>query len=73
MRKLNQAPFKVKNFELFDKVEFNNQICFITGRRTSGYFALKDINYNKISDSVKFDKLKLLNHSSGFMIEQIKY
>ena len=29
-RKLNQAPFKVKNFELFDKVIFNNQICFIT-------------------------------------------
>ena len=73
VRKLNQAPFKVKNFELFDKVEFNNQICFITGRRTSGYFALKDINYNKISDSVKFDKLKFISHSSGFLEEIQKY
>ena len=73
MRKLNQAPFKVKNFELFDKVEFNNQICFITGRRTCGYFALKDINYNKISDSVKFDKLKFISHSSGFLEELQKY
>ena len=73
IRKLNQAPFKIKGFELFDKVMFNDQICFITGRRTSGYFALKDINYNKISDSVKFDKLKFISHSSGFLEEIQKY
>lgn len=72
-RKLNQAPFKVKGFELFDKVKFDNQICFITGRRASGSFAIKDINYNKISDCVNYKKLKLLNHSNGFMAEQIKY
>lgn len=73
VRKLNQASFKVKGFELFDKVEFDNQICFITGRRTSGYFVLKDINYNKVSDSVKFDKLKFISHSSGFLEEIQKY
>ncbi len=71
MRKLNQAPFKVKGFELFDKVEYNNQICFITGRRSSGYFVIKDIKYNKVSDSVKFDKLKFLEHSNNYIVDKI--
>jgi len=40
LRKLNQAPYKVKGFRLFDKVKFQGKECFIFGRRSSGYFNL---------------------------------
>lgn len=33
-RKLNQAPKYVKGFQLFDKVSYNNQECFIFARRS---------------------------------------
>ena len=35
--KLNQAPYLVKGFRLFDKVKYKGQECFIFGRRSSGY------------------------------------
>lgn len=42
IRKANQAPYTVKGYRLWDKVSYNGSECFITGRRTSGYFALKN-------------------------------
>jgi N6-L-threonylcarbamoyladenine synthase len=60
--KRNQAPYEVKGFRLFDKVSYEGQIGFITGRRSSGYFALKTIDSQKISNSVKYTKLTLIEH-----------
>ena len=37
-KKLNQAPYIVKGFRLFDKVKFEDKECFVFGRRSSGYF-----------------------------------
>lgn len=37
-RKLNQAPFLVNGFRLFDKVMYQNKEYFIFGRRRSGFF-----------------------------------
>lgn len=34
-KKLNQAPYLVKGFRLFDKVEFEGEECFIFGRRST--------------------------------------
>ncbi|HBM76389.1 MAG TPA: hypothetical protein DD429_12670 [Clostridiaceae bacterium] len=53
IRKLNQAPYMVKGYRLFDKVWFKNTECFITGRRSTGYFALKTLDGQKIHDSAK--------------------
>lgn len=44
VRKANQAPYIVKGFRLWDKVLYNRQECFISGRRSSGYFALKKLD-----------------------------
>lgn len=53
-KKMNQAPFEVRGFRLFDRVFYDGKIMFVTGRRSSGYFAIRDINYeNQIELSYK--------------------
>ena len=53
-KKVNQAPFEVNGFRLFDRVFYNGKIMFVTNRRSSGYFVIRDINYkNKIELSYK--------------------
>ena len=59
-KKLNQAPYLVKKFRLFDKVKFENQECFIFGRRSSGYFDLRTLDGVKIHASASFKKISLL-------------
>ncbi len=59
-RKLNQAPYLVKGFRLFDKVKYQGTECFITGRRSSGSFVIKDIDGNILSNGVSYKKLKFL-------------
>ena len=59
-RKLNQAPYLVKGFRLFDKVEYKGTECFITGRRSNGSFAIKDIEGNVLSNGVSCKKLRFL-------------
>ena len=68
-RKLNQAPYKVANYRLFDKVKYNNQICFISGRRTSGYFKLIKLDGTVIHNSAKAKDLKLLEPRKYYLTE----
>ena len=68
-RKLNQAPYKVANFRLFDKVRFDNQDCFISGRRTSGYFKLITLDGTVIHNSAKAKDLKLLEPRKYYLTE----
>lgn len=68
-RKLNQAPYIVKGFRLFDKVKFNNQMCFIFGRRDSGYFDLRLLDGTKISASANYKNLKLVETRKSYLIE----
>lgn len=58
-KKNNQAPFEVFGFRLFDKVLYNNEICFIYGRRKSGCFDIRDFD-GKNSKNVAYKKLKLI-------------
>lgn len=68
--KLNQAPYLVKGFRLNDKVLYNGQVCFITGRRSTGYFVLKDINGQTLSQFASFKNLKLLEKAKHYNIER---
>jgi len=47
-------------FKQWDKVKINNQIGFIKGRRSSGFFDVCDIDGNNISHSIKYTKLQRL-------------
>jgi N6-L-threonylcarbamoyladenine synthase len=70
IRKANQAPYIVKGFRLWDKVSCNGTECFITGRRTSGYFALKKLDGTVISNSISYKKLRLLEHATNYLFER---
>lgn len=69
-RKLNQAPKYVKGFQLFDKVSYNNQECFIFGRRSSGSFDIRLLDGSKISAGISYKKLKLLEKRKSYLVER---
>ena len=68
-RKLNQANYLMHGFRLFDKVEYNNQECFIFGRRKSGYYDLRKLDGTVIHRSASYKKLKLLGKRKSMLWE----
>ena len=72
-KKLNQAPYLVKGFRLFDKVRFENQQYFIFGRRSSGFFDIRDLDGNKVNKgSISCEKLELLEKGRSLLWERRK-
>lgn len=61
VKRLNQAPFKVFGFRLFDKVIFQGDVYFIYGRRISGRFNIRDINEENKKD-VYCNKLRYISN-----------
>lgn len=68
-RKLNQSPYEVKGFRLFDKVRVNDTVGFITGRRLTGSFAVKTLEGTKISEGISFKKLELISKRKNILWE----
>lgn len=70
VRKLNQSPYLVKGFRLYDKVEYQKKQYFIFGRRCSGYFDIRDLSGNKVNKgSISYKKLKLIEPQRCYLIE----
>ena len=69
-KKLNQASYIVKTFRLFDKVKYQNQECFIFGRRSSGYFDIRLLDGTKVNNSVSYKKLELLEARKNYLKEE---
>lgn len=61
VKRLNQAPFKVFGFRLFDKVRYQDNVYFVYGRRTSGCFNIRDIDGNN-NKNPTFKKLTYISH-----------
>lgn len=70
IRKLNQTPYEVKGFRLFDKVKYNGKECFIFGRRSSGYFDLRRLDGEIIHRSANYKKLKLIDKRCSLLWER---
>lgn len=68
-RKLNQTPYLVKNFRLFDKVRCLGQTGFIFGRRSSGSFDVRRLDRVKLSSNISYKKLTLLEKRRTFLTE----
>ena len=68
-RKCNQSPYIVNGFRRYDKVMYNDKECFITGKRSSGYFQLKTFDGEVISQGVSSKRLKLLEPVKGWLID----
>ncbi|WP_312856132.1 RNA-guided endonuclease IscB [Anoxybacteroides tepidamans] len=71
-RKANKAERLVKGFQLFDKVMYHRQECFVFGRRSSGYFDLRLLDGTRIHASASVKKLKKVEHASTLLIERRK-
>ena len=65
--KRNQAPREIKGFRLFDTVSYNNLPAYIHGRRSSGYFVIKDAEGRTVSSSVSCKKLRLIRHNNAHL------
>ena len=69
-RKLNQAPYKVKGYRLFDKVKFQNEEYFIFGRRLYGRFAIRLIDGTKVNEQINYKKLSLIETRQNILCER---
>lgn len=69
-KKLNQAPYLVKGFRLFDKVKYKGQECFIFGRRSSGYFDLRKLDGTVVHRSANCKDLKLISKAKTLLWER---
>ena len=67
VRRMNQAPFEVFGFRLFDRVMLDDKVYFIYGRRMKGCFNIRDIDGDNSKD-VTYKKLKLCR-CKRFMIQ----
>lgn len=70
--KRNQAPREIKGFRLFDIITYNTVPAYIHGRRSSGYFIVKDFEGNTLSNSASYKSLGLIRHSGSFLIDTKK-
>ena len=72
-RKLNQSPYIIKDFRLFDKVEYFGKEYFIFGRRKTGFFDIRTLDGKKINKgSLSYKKLKLLEKRKNYLTERRK-
>jgi len=71
-RKLNQAPYLVHGFRLFDKIKYNGIECFIFGRRSTGYFDIRKLDGTVIHRSAKSKDLILVNKAKTLLWERRK-
>ncbi len=71
-RKLNQAPKRLFGYQLFDKVLYNGQECFIFGRRTRGAFDIRTLDGTRLSTGASYKKLKRLETRRTILTERRK-
>lgn len=70
-KKLNQAPFLVKGFRLFDLVEYQKDLYYIFGRRDSGFFDIRKLDGTKVNKgSINCKYLRLVDKRKSILIEK---
>jgi hypothetical protein len=69
-RQRNTAPRYVHGFRLFDCVRFQGQVCFVFGRRSTGYFDLRTLEGTKIHASASHKKLQMVQKASACLVER---
>ncbi len=69
-RQRNIAPKLVYGFRLFDCVRYQDQVGFVFGRRSSGYFDLRTLDGTKISASANYKKLRIIQKASTCLVER---
>ena len=71
IRKLNQAPYIVKGFRLFDKVSYEGKEYFVFARRKSGFFDIRTLSGEKVNKgSLSYKKLKFIAKKTYYLTER---
>ena len=71
IRKLNQVKYDIYGFRLFDKVLFDDIEYFIFGRRSSGFFDIRNLKGEKVNKgSIGYKNLKLVLPRKNILIER---
>jgi hypothetical protein len=69
-RQRNTAPKYVHGFRLFESVRYQGAICFVFGRRSSGYFDLRTLDGTKVSASASCKKLTIVQKATACLVER---
>lgn len=70
-KKLNQAPFLVKGFRLFDLVEYQKELYYIFGRRSNGSFDIRKLDGTKVNKgSINCKYLRLIDKRKSILTEK---
>ena len=70
-KKLNQAPFIVRGFRRFDLVEYQKELYYINGKRSSGFFDIRKLDWKEVHNgSVSCRKLKLIAKRKTLLTER---
>ena len=68
MRKVNQAVRKVAGYGLGDKVRYAGQLCYIHGRRSSGYFDIRRLDGTRVHAGIHYRHLTLVERANTNLI-----
>lgn len=71
-RKANKAGRFIHGFQLYDKVRYDGQTCFVFGRRKSGYFDLRTLCGKNIHKCASYKKITLLEKATSLLVEMRK-
>ena len=70
-KKLNQAPFLVKGFRLFDLVKYQKELYYIFGRRDSGFFDIRKLDGTKVNKgSISCKQIRLIDTRRSIITER---
>lgn len=70
-KKLNQAPFFVNGYRLFDLVEYQKDLYYIFGRRDSGFFDIRKLDGTKVNKgSINCKRIRLVNIRKSLLTER---
>ena len=68
VRKANQAARKVAGYGLGDKVMYDRQLCYIHGRRSSGYFDIRRLDGTRVHSGIRYRHLTLVERATTNLI-----
>ena len=69
-RQQNIAPKDVQGFRLFDCVRYRGRVCFVFGRRSSGYFDIRTLDGTRIHASANCKQLTVVQKASACLVER---
>ena len=70
IRKLNQCPYIVQGYRLYDRAMYKALECFVFGRRRDGRFAIRLLDGTKINEQISYKKLRFLESAKYYIIER---